>query len=130
MSQPEIVVSQMDYDRLGNFLDRMPASPTVDLLIGELERARVLDMDDMPGNVVSMHSTVNFTVLSTGREFTYTLVYPQEVNGDESKLSILTPVGSALLGLSVGQEIEWPVAAGKTTKVRINNVVAQKAQGS
>lgn len=54
---------------------------------------------------------VTFTVLTTKKTFTYTLVYPHEVNADD-KLSVLTPVGSALLGLSIGQEIERPLEGG------------------
>lgn len=124
-SKPDIVVSSTDYNRLGAMLDNLPRSEVADLLASELERARILDTEQMPADVVMMHTTVKFTVLSTGRESTYTLSYPREVNGSEDKLSVLTPVGSALIGMSVGQEIEWPLPDGKATRVRIDKVIRQ-----
>jgi len=75
--------------------------------------------------VVTMNSRVKFTVLSTKKSFTYTLVYPQDMDGSADKISVLAPVGSALLGLTVGQEIEWTLAENKTTRVRIDSVEYQ-----
>lgn len=124
-SKPDIVVSSTDYNRLGAMLDNLPQTEITDLLTAELERARILETEQMPPDVVMMHTTVKFTVLSTGRESTYTLAYPREVNGSADKLSVLSPVGSALIGLSVGQEIEWPLPGGKATRVRIDKVVRQ-----
>jgi regulator of nucleoside diphosphate kinase len=68
-----------------------------------------------------MNSEVTFTVLSTKKTFTYTLVYPDEATVS-NKLSILTPAGSALLGLSVGEEIEWPLESNKLMKIRIDKL--------
>ena len=125
LSKPDIVVSSTDYNRLGAMLDNLPQTEITDLLTAELERARILDAGQMQPDVVMMHTTVKFTVLSTGRESTYTLAYPREVNGSDDKLSVLTPVGSALIGMSVGQEIEWPLPGGKATRVRIDKVLCQ-----
>lgn len=125
LPQPNIVISSEDYRRLSALLDDMPGNDATDLLTNELERAEIVEPKHMPPNVATMHSTVTFTVLATQKTFTYTLVYPREADGADDKLSILTPVGSALLGLSVGQEIEWPLAAGKTTRVRIDVIVYQ-----
>ncbi len=117
--QPKVLISRDDYRRLNALLDSMPASDAIMRLIDELERAEIVDAEKMPKNVVVMNSKVTFTVLSTKSTFTYTLVYPQQA-GTKDTLSILTPVGSALLGLSIGQEIEWPLPDGKTTRVRID----------
>lgn len=121
-AKPEIVISSTDYDRLYALLDKLPASATTVLLSDELERAEIIDAKFMPPDVVAMHSTVIFTILSTQKSFTYKLVYPHEAKSNEL-LSILTPVGSALIGLSVGQEIEWPLGNNRSTTVRIDNIV-------
>lgn len=119
--QPKVTVSVDDIRRLNAVLDSLPASAAVERLIDELARADVVDTDKLPTGVVAMHSKVNFTVLTTQKTFTYKLVYPHEATTEDT-LSILTPVGSALLGLSVGQEIEWPLDGTKSTRVRINAI--------
>lgn len=121
LPKPKIVVSEDDYRRLHALLENLPESSTVERLVDELERARVVKSKSMPADVVAMHSKVEFTVLSTQKTFTYRLVYPHEAT-TEGALSVLTPVGSALLGLSVGQEIEWPLESGKNTLVRIDAI--------
>lgn len=120
-AQPHILVSRDDYERIHNMLEKLPDSKATDLLVDELERAEVIDTNKLPENRVAMHSRVTFTVLTTQKTFTYKLVYPHEITTEED-LSILTPVGSALLGLSVGQEIEWPLEGGKNTRVRIDAI--------
>jgi regulator of nucleoside diphosphate kinase len=118
---PKVTVSAVDYKRLHVLLESFPESKAVDRLIDELERAEVVTADKMPADVVTMHSRVTFTVLSTQKTFTYKLVYPHETTTADT-LSVLTPVGSALLGLSIGQEIEWPLEGGKSTQVRIDAI--------
>jgi regulator of nucleoside diphosphate kinase len=66
-----------------------------------------------------------FAMEPTGREFELTLVYPKDLDGEPNTISDLAPVGSALLGLSVGQEIAWPMPGGKTVTVRILAVTYQ-----
>lgn len=121
LAKPELTVSSDDYARLYSLLESLPDSETADQLMDELERAVVVEKDKLPPNVVAMHSKVTFTVLSTNRTFTYKLVYPNEAT-DENTLSVLTPVGSALLGLSVGQEIEWPLSGKKVSLVRLDSI--------
>ena len=79
----------------------------------------------MPPDVVTMNSTVRFKMQNSGNDFCLTLVYPKDVQGDESKISVLAPVGSALLGLKVGDSIAWPGPAGRTIQVEILEVVYQ-----
>lgn len=124
--QPSIVVSSLDYQRLSRLLDGMPECDESYLLIDELERAQIVAPEFVPGNVVTMRSVVTFTVLSTQKTVTYRLAYPNELQvGGENSLSVLTPVGSALLGLSEGQVIEWPLHDNKTTQVRIDKIIYQ-----
>lgn len=117
--RPEILVTKNDYNRLYTLIEKLPASDATARLADELERADLIESDEIPENVVAMHSTVTFTLVNTHKTYTYQLVYPHEANA-EAKLSVLTPVGSALLGLAVGQEIEWPLDKNKSTRVRID----------
>src|SRR5690625_7154830 len=107
LAKPELTVSSDDYARLYSLLESMPDSETADQLMDELERAVVAEKQELPPNVVAMHSNVTFTVVSTNRTFTYNLVYPHEAP-EEPTLSALTPVGTPLLRQSVGHEPQWP----------------------
>lgn len=119
---PKIKICKKDYEELNRLLDRLPASRENDRLVDELERASLVESDNLPESVVKMHSTVTFTAIQTNKTFTLKLVYPNESQASDT-LSILTPAGSALLGLSEGQEIEWPInEENKYTKVFINSV--------
>jgi regulator of nucleoside diphosphate kinase len=93
-------------------------------LAGELRRARVIPRDEVPPDVVTMNSTVRVQDLETGEEETYTLVYPHEADVWAGKLSVLAPVGTALLGYRAGDVVEWPVPAG-VARIRIQEVVPQ-----
>ncbi|AKS41138.1 nucleoside diphosphate kinase regulator [Wenzhouxiangella marina] len=125
--RPEIMISSLDEDRLYKLLESLPAehAAAADELEEELSRARVVEPRDLPPGRVSMNSTVKFSIDSTRQDFELTLVYPKDVDPGGTTVSILAPVGSALLGLSVGDEIEWPKPGGGTVKVRITEVVYQ-----
>ena len=72
-----------------------------------------------------MNSTLRFSMVETGKEFCLTLVYPRDMDGSADKLSIFAPVGSALLGLSVGDELAWPGPGGKSMTVQVKDIVYQ-----
>jgi regulator of nucleoside diphosphate kinase len=126
-SRPNIVISSLDLERLEKLLDSLPkdAFPGKAELETELARADIVEPTDMPATVVTMNSTVRFKVASSSDEFTLTLVYPKDVDANSDKISVLAPVGSALLGLSQGDEIEWPVPGGAMLNVRIEEVLYQ-----
>lgn len=92
-------------------------------LAGELRRARVVPRAQMPEDVVTMNSSVRVRDLETGEEDTFTLVYPHEADIETNKLSVLAPVGTALLGYRTGDVVEWPVPAG-VARFRVEEVVA------
>ena len=94
-------------------------------LQAELDRAEVLPPEEMPSTVVTMNSTVKFTIKETGKEFCLTLVYPRDMDGSADLISIFAPVGSALLGLAIGDELAWPGPGGKPMTVRVTEVVYQ-----
>ncbi len=127
MKRPKIVISSLDLKRLETLLDTLTHSqfPNIDELEGELERAKVVEPEKMPGNVVTMNSTVKFKVASSSKEFSLTLVYPKDAAGGSDKISILAPVGSALLGLKEGDEIAWPKPGGGNINVQILEVSYQ-----
>ncbi len=124
---PKITVSSLDLERLETLLEELPPSsnPEIEGLKSELLRANIVDPEEMPPDIVTMNSKVRFVVEDTGREFELTLCYPRDLDGQPDKVSILAPIGSALLGLAVGQRIEWPLPGGKLAHVRIEEVLYQ-----
>lgn len=124
--RPEIILTSLDLNRLEKILDALPADtfPGKTELQAELDRAEVVAPQDVPSDVVTMNSKVRF-VLESGKEFCLTLVYPQDIDGSPERISILAPVGSALLGLTAGEQIEWPRPGGGVMKVRLVEVVYQ-----
>jgi regulator of nucleoside diphosphate kinase len=121
---PPITVSELDIDRLETLLDKKPYrdDKALEGLRHELARAQVLPVSEMPDELVRMNSTVTFEVEETGKQFHLTLCYPHEIKGQPETLSILAPIGSALLGLAVGQSIEWTLPDTQHRHVRIIKV--------
>jgi regulator of nucleoside diphosphate kinase len=121
---PSITVSSHDLARLEALLDSPAASalPAAAALSDELTRATVLTPAEMPAGIVKMHSRVECEDATTGDEHVLTLVYPREANVDEHKVSVLAPVGTALLGLSIGQSIDWDAPGGRKLKLRVTAV--------
>ena len=101
------------------------AFPGKNDLEAELARAEVVDPEKIPPSVVTMNSTVRFKIESSSDEFHLTLVYPKDADASGGTISILAPVGSALLGLSMGDVIEWPKPGGGMLRVRIEEVTYQ-----
>ncbi|MGY6631475.1 MAG: nucleoside diphosphate kinase regulator [Wenzhouxiangella sp.] len=125
--RPSLVISSLDAERLEKLLEGLPKSAFAGKadLENELARADIVEPEAIPTTVVTMNSTVRFKVESTGETFTMTLVYPKDVDGSSDKISILAPVGSALLGLSENDQIEWPRPGGGALTVLIEAVVFQ-----
>ncbi|WP_284449879.1 nucleoside diphosphate kinase regulator [Spongiibacter tropicus] len=124
---PSITISSLDADRLETLIDSLPdgAFPGRDALEAELARAEIVDPKDVPPTVVTMNSTVHFEVESSSESFCLTLVYPKDVDDSGKTISILAPVGSALLGLSQGDSIAWPKPGSGELRVRIKEVTYQ-----
>jgi len=124
--RPRIMLTSQDLDRLEALLDTLPAGsfPGKSELQAELDRAEVVSPEAVSPDVVTMNSKVRFA-LESGEEFCLTLVYPKDMDGSAERISILAPVGSALLGLSVGEHIEWPRPGGGMMKVQLVEVIYQ-----
>jgi regulator of nucleoside diphosphate kinase len=125
---PTIVVSKAEYDTLTGLAaaveDRLPDAAGI--LQAEMDRAKVVAADAVPADVVRMGSTVEF-VPDGGQPRTVTLVFPGDADISEGKISILTPIGTALIGLSPGQSITWMARDGKRQRLTVLTV-AQTAQ--
>lgn len=121
---PGITVSEKDIDQLEAMLERKEYrdSSALDGLRAELERAEVVGSDELAEDVVRMNSTVTFEVEESGQKFHRTLYYPHQMEGKEDAISIVAPIGSALLGLEVGQTIDWRLPDGKHSHVKIIEV--------
>jgi len=127
-NRPEIIISSLDVYRIYNIMDALPANSFTgkEELVLELARGKIVAPEDIPPTVVTMNSTVRFSVEAAGKkEFEQTLVYPDDDDASGTKISILTPVGSALIGLSQGDEIEWPKPGGKLMKVKVLEITYQ-----
>jgi regulator of nucleoside diphosphate kinase len=126
-TRPEIILSSLDSERLYSLIDSLPKNsvPGIDELEEELGRAKIVEPKEIPSNIVTMNSTVRFSVESTQKEFELTLVYPKDMDSNGKTISILAPVGSALLGLSIGDQIEWPKPGGDVLKVKITDILYQ-----
>jgi len=126
-TRPDITISTLDADRLYSLIESLPNDSFAGKaeLELELDRAKVVAPELMPPTTVTMNSTVKFVIESTNEVFEQTLVYPKAMDTSGNKISILAPVGSALLGLSQGDEIEWPKPGGGFFKVIIEEVSYQ-----
>jgi regulator of nucleoside diphosphate kinase len=119
---PEIVVGGTDHARLTSLanaaFDTVP--DTADELLSELERARVVADEAVPQDVVRMGSVVEFE--SEGDRKRVMLVFPPDADIAAGKVSVLTPVGAALIGLSKGQSIAWTARDGTSHALTIRSV--------
>jgi regulator of nucleoside diphosphate kinase len=123
LRNPPIKVTRSDHERLSRLADALSAasSSVADRLFAELDRARVVDDARIAADVVRMGSTLRYTS-DTGEDRTVTLVFPGDADIAEGKISILTPIGVALLGLSAGQSIDWTARDGRVHRLTVENV--------
>jgi regulator of nucleoside diphosphate kinase len=122
--KPAITVSWLDLERLERLLDRLPAAQAGarDALMGELGRAELLEPWEMPPDVVTMNSRVRFSFDDSEEEVALTLTYPKDMHDSGEQLSVLTPVGTALLGLKVGDRIAWERPDGGHFQVTVRGI--------
>lgn len=129
--QPSIYLTQVDLDRLFDLVETYgpgagPGADRLQQLESELVRAVVVPRDQIPKDVVTMNSRVVFEDETTGEKREITLVYPKQADIGSGKVSVLVPVGTALLGVKVGQSIDWELPNGVKHRYK---VVAVPFQG-
>ncbi len=118
-----VLVGERDYARLLNLVNKSDHK-AVALLYDELDAATVIPDAELPADVVTMGSIVTFRDTDTGEESTVELVYPVHADASRRRISILAPVGAALIGLRVGEHIAWPVPNGRDRHLEVKDVRA------
>ena len=123
-SKPTLILPTEDYERLSvlAYAARKQVPYLADELAHEIGRARVLVKGKHPQDIVCMNSEVEFRDDKTGKVQTLTLVYPDEADISQRKVSVLTPVGTALIGLRTGRSITWTTPAGKARQLTVLSV--------
>jgi regulator of nucleoside diphosphate kinase len=118
---PLITISKTDCQIIKSLIKKLPhdLSEKLENLELELDRATIVPDEAMPDNVVTMNSTVAYEDLRNGAIRSVQLTYPEQANIFEGRISVLAPVGSALLGLKVGQKITWELPNGKMGTFRV-----------
>jgi regulator of nucleoside diphosphate kinase len=129
MSGNPIQITEYDLERLKKLLyeakyTEYRKSEYLEKLRLELNRAEVVSPQNIPGDVITMNSTVCLLDLDTGEEEIYTLVFPEDAELGLGKISVLAPIGTAMLGYEVGDVFEWEVPAGKR-KLRVERILYQ-----
>lgn len=118
--QKHIIVTTADLARLRRVVEQHD-TPAAESLDAELYRAIVMDQSTVPADVVTMNSEVVYEDADTSARRTVRVVYPKDADAQRGWISVLAPIGSALLGLRVGESIEWPVPVGRK-RVRVVEV--------
>ncbi len=110
-AEPALIIDAGHYERLRAIASSAP--PAIgERLLFELERADLRPTDEMPADVVRIGSQVTFRDEASGRTQTVSLAYPEDANIEARRVSVLAPIGAALLGLSAGQQIHWEMPDG------------------
>jgi len=120
MELEKLILSEQDYTRLSMLAND-------ELLGDELSRAIVMPANQVPTNVVRMHSRVIYLDESNGATREVELSFPEDADIKYGKISVLSPVGAALLGLREGQSIDWPFPNGQSRRLKVVTVMQQAA---
>ncbi len=129
MSQRKIYITDFDKKRLDQMISNHLHAYNPELkyltdLQGELNRAEIVSSERIPQDVVTMNSRVTVQDIETGEYSTYTLVFPAAADAAQDKISILAPIGTAIIGYRVGDEVEWKVPAG-VRKLKVTEIIYQ-----
>ncbi|MDC9595832.1 nucleoside diphosphate kinase regulator [Xenorhabdus anantnagensis] len=127
MKKPKIIINELDAERLDSLLE-LPAfanTSIADALNNELDRAEIVAPVDIPADVVTMNSEIRFIDLSSNEERVRTLVYPASLQDSTKQLSVMAPLGAALLGLRVDDEITWELPNGEKTRIKVLAIIYQ-----
>jgi regulator of nucleoside diphosphate kinase len=129
MNHTPIYITSEDNSKLRLLLSvalRSRANGTLQKLREELDRAVIVDPASIPAGVVTMDSRVEFEDISTGEVETYTLSFPDRANVEEKRISILAPIGTALIGYREGQTVNWSTPGG-VRQLKLRRVTAAAA---
>ena len=124
MNEDVILITEKDLLRIRHILSFQKSIDFENLEL-ELDRAKIISDDLVPKDLVTMNSKVKFLNVQDDKEMIISIVYPSDANFSEGRVSVLASLGSALIGLRVGQEINWMFPQGKTKTLRILEVLYQ-----
>jgi len=129
LKQTTIHITKSDYERLSALIEKTREGNRMDRenlkkLEAELDRAEIVDAKEISKKVITMRSTVRLKDLVSGEANTYSLVFPSEADFSQGKISVLAPIGTAILGYKSGDTIEWPVPSG-IRKLKIDKILYQ-----
>ena len=129
MTRRTILITESDMRRLTRLVDSAKwffkrELPYVEQLEAELDRAEVVAAENIPQDVVTMNSQVRVLDLDARKETVYTLVFPPDADISKNRISVVAPIGTALLGYRVGDVIEWQVPAG-VKRLRVEEILYQ-----
>lgn len=124
-----IFISSFDLNRLEELLENVQHSSNrnnrhLEELAKELLRAEIVDPKDIPPDVITMNSQIRLVDMDSKQELTYSLVFPADADIDQNKISILAPVGTALIGYRIGDVIEWGVPSGRR-RLKVKKIIYQ-----
>lgn len=125
----QLIINKLDYARIKKCISdakqfKSINSVEAEKLMTELNSAKIVEPEAVPSNVVTMNSIVKLSFLNNNKQIQFQIVYPDQANVKENKISIFSPIATALIGYKVDDEIEWIVPAG-LTKIRIDKIVYQ-----
>ena len=129
MSNRVIYMTGYDKDRLTKLIEDIQDSDSQDknyltALQEELDHAKIVSSSDIPKDVITMNSQVCLVDQSTQKEEVFTLVFPQDADISQGRISVLAPIGTAMLGYRVGQVFQWKVPVGERT-LKVKEILYQ-----
>lgn len=125
MDTRTIYITEADAKRLRPLIASMKNSrDDLRALEAELQQARIVTAAEIPPDVITMNSKARLRDLETGEEMVYTLVFPDRASVEEGRISVVAPIGTAMLGQRVGDEVEWQVPAG-SVRLKVEEVLYQ-----
>jgi regulator of nucleoside diphosphate kinase len=123
-----IYITELDLNRLQRLLDLMEGSlrnkEHLLKLEEELLKGQIVPSDEVPPDVITMNSRVRLKDMDSGDEMVYSLVYPNDADPAQNRISILAPIGTALIGYSVGDVVEWKVPSG-LKRLKVEEILYQ-----
>ena len=124
-----LIINRLDFSRIKKSIAdakhfRSISDADASKLVQELESATVVEPEEIPDNVVTMNSVVKVSFLNDNKQIQFRIVYPDQANFRDNRISIFSPIATALIGYKVNDEIDWLVPAGQT-KIRIDEIIYQ-----
>lgn len=121
-----VLMTHDDHARLHGLLEQMPAGDRRHFqdLRRKLDRARRVETNEIPRDVVTMDSTIHLKELDSDESWTFTVCFPSDADIRVNRISILSPVGTAIIGCRVGDVVDWPVPDGNV-RIRIDSIAFQ-----